>query len=307
MDPPAEQVRREITEYARTRSASGDIFVFYFSGHGLPVGHADLGLCMTDTQIHPFSGAPLPLSLVTISEVLATLSAADVIPVFIIDACYSAIAARTLSIPAHVAVDSARRELQSAAGSRYALVAACAEYETARDSRDGGIFTIALERTVRERLRTPKPETFSLRQIFPELERTLGAQSEDSRPRLFLGDTLPDFPLVRDPEHRPQRWVFGSYYGDLLRALLQEGPPYEIAVSEIVSVAGNSAYGNHRKLSQAPWDFLEDAGPRRRRLSDRGRRFAAGEFSIPSALIFDGSAGSFVADPQARQIHIGDL
>jgi len=88
-NPTSDELRSHIGTYILGRSAPGDILVFYFSGHGVSVGSTDFGFCTVDTLIHPGPNTVLPLTVVTFSDLLETLSVMGVIPVFIIDACYS--------------------------------------------------------------------------------------------------------------------------------------------------------------------------------------------------------------------------
>jgi len=98
-DPDSNEFRQTINEYVLSRSVDGDILILYFSGHGVAIGRDDFGFCTTDTIIHPVSGVVLPLSVVKFSEILQSVNTANVIPVIIIDACYSGIAGNYLRFP----------------------------------------------------------------------------------------------------------------------------------------------------------------------------------------------------------------
>src|SRR3990172_8819933 len=91
LNPDSGELRQFLNEYLMGRSAEGDILIFYFSGHGVSIGRDDFGFCTTDTIIHPTSHVVLPLSVIKFSEILSSINLANVIPVFIIDACYSGI------------------------------------------------------------------------------------------------------------------------------------------------------------------------------------------------------------------------
>ncbi len=71
VDPSSSELRKFISEYVVSRSADGDILVFYFSGHGVPIGRDDFGFCTKDTAIHTLTGVTLPLSVVKFSELLS--------------------------------------------------------------------------------------------------------------------------------------------------------------------------------------------------------------------------------------------
>ena len=100
-NPAAEDLRSAINFYVINRPARGDILLFYFSGHGVPIGHNDFGFCTIDTYIHPEENSVLPLSVVKFSDILSSLSILGITPVIIVDACYSGIAGRTLTISSH--------------------------------------------------------------------------------------------------------------------------------------------------------------------------------------------------------------
>ena len=95
-DPTVSDLAKAINEYTLERSAGGDILIFYFSGHGVPIGRDDFGFCTTDTVVHPVEQAALPLTVVKYSELIRTIDIANIVPVIIIDACYSGVAGRSL-------------------------------------------------------------------------------------------------------------------------------------------------------------------------------------------------------------------
>ncbi|MCJ7434350.1 MAG: caspase family protein, partial [Anaerolineales bacterium] len=74
LNPSSAELRQQITNYVLGRSASGDILIFYFSGHGIALGSMDFGFCTVDTNIHPGAGSVLPFTLVKFSEIMASLS-----------------------------------------------------------------------------------------------------------------------------------------------------------------------------------------------------------------------------------------
>jgi hypothetical protein len=96
LNPDSAELRQFLCEYILGRSAENDILFLYFSGHGIPIGRDDFGFCTTDTIVHPLTELPLSLSVVKFSEILNSINIANVIPIIIIDACYSGIAGRKL-------------------------------------------------------------------------------------------------------------------------------------------------------------------------------------------------------------------
>ena len=94
-DPTVQQLKSRLLEFAMGCSGTGDIVVFYFSGHGAVLGGNEFRLCLKDTMIRQDTASFLPLSTISFSEVAETLTAANVHPVFIIDACFSGSAGRS--------------------------------------------------------------------------------------------------------------------------------------------------------------------------------------------------------------------
>ena len=92
-NPTVNQFRKAISEYALSRSARGDILIFYFSGHGTVLGANDFAFCLKDTSTGTDECKILSLSTVSFRDVIQTLSLVDVFPVFIIDTCFSGLTA----------------------------------------------------------------------------------------------------------------------------------------------------------------------------------------------------------------------
>ena len=63
INPDSNKLRNSLNEYVTNRSAPGDVIIFYFSGHGIPVGQNDFGFCTSDSRIHDVTGSILPLSV----------------------------------------------------------------------------------------------------------------------------------------------------------------------------------------------------------------------------------------------------
>jgi hypothetical protein len=151
-NPTSSELRQILNEYTIGRSADGDILIFYFSGHGVSIGRDDFGFCTRDTIVHTQTGVTLPLSVVKFSELLHSLSIVNVMPVIIIDACYSGIAGRTLNIPAVEAISSMQHEVHSKYASSYALLCSCTDNQTSVDTSFGGVFSRCLYELANEGL-----------------------------------------------------------------------------------------------------------------------------------------------------------
>ena len=140
LNPSSDDLRSKINTYTLGRAAPGDILVFYFSGHGISIGRADFGFCVIDTQIHPGQNTVLPFTVVKFSDILESLSVMGVIPVIIIDACYSGVAGKVL-IPPHDAIVQIHNGIRRSAASNYALLCSCSEFQSSSDSPKGGVFS----------------------------------------------------------------------------------------------------------------------------------------------------------------------
>jgi hypothetical protein len=140
LDPTSEELRSRINSYTLGRSASGDILLFYFSGHGVSIGRDDFGFCTTDTVSHPGVDTALPFTVVKFSDLLATISIMGIIPIVIIDACYSGSAGSALISP-HEAISTMHNEIEKTNASNHALLCSCSDLQSSLDSPTGGLFS----------------------------------------------------------------------------------------------------------------------------------------------------------------------
>lgn len=289
-NPSSSELRKFIIEYVVSRSADGDILIFYFSGHGVPIGRDDFGFCTTDTTIHTLSGVTLPLSVVKFSELLSSIHVANIIPVIIIDACYSGMAGKSLSIPAIEVISGLQHQVHSLEASKYALLCSCADDQLSTDTAHGGVFsghliTIASMGFPSDEVKKP---VLSLQDIFQKLSEMVLRDTGNSTPRLYLGPTLPEFPLVKNRQYVPRRYSLSPSYISIMKALWHSGKERNLSPKEIGDICGNGAYCNHNKLSFAPWGFVETVlSTRKRRLTTRGRQFLLGTLEVPKTVILD--------------------
>lgn len=175
-DPDSNKFRQIINEYVLSRSADGDILILYFSGHGVAIGRDDFGFCTTDTIVHPNSKVVLPLSVVKFSEILQSVNTANVIPVIIIDACYSGIAGRFLEVPSIEAISTIQNRIHTVAASSYALLCSCSELEPSMDTLEGGVFSNHLVEIITDGIDKSNEDasTLTLHDVFNTLsERVL--------------------------------------------------------------------------------------------------------------------------------------
>jgi site-specific DNA-methyltransferase (adenine-specific) len=280
-NPRAEELRTAVLDYATSRSARGDVLVFYFSGHGCVLGETEFGFCTTDSQKSD-DGSMLPLSVVGFRDIVRTLAAVDVHPVFIVDACFSG-----------AMITAAMQDsLHQNAGAAYAFLCSSYEATPSIDTSKGGAFTTALHDAARAGRSDPEGKRhryLMLKDLSGPVQDALG-RAGNPLSRCYLGPDLPSIPIVKNVGYQPLRYLFSSYFDTLIEYLWNSGDPRPIKVKDIAEKIGNGAYGNHRKLSLPPWDLVEDgANAGARQLTARGKRYACGKLSIPQVIEQDPS------------------
>lgn len=305
-NPTVEDLRSAVVKFALDRSAKGDILVFYFSGHGTVLANNEFGLCLKDTRIRPDGGGCLPLSVLSFDDILRTLTAADVHPVFIVDACFSGKAGQNEQ---NKVVEAMHDDVHRAAASSYGLLCACYAEALAHDTADGGAFTKALYEIAASGLAdgTHRQKRFlQLSDFSRPLQQRLTAAGFPLS-KLYLGPDLPEFPLARNVGFQPRTETLMGYHRQTLELLWAGGKDLTVSLTEILKKIGQSAYGNHSKLSLIPWHLVEDGDDtKHRRLTDRGRKFMAGKLKVPEIIEKDAN-GEWKAASGARQVGPTDI
>jgi len=312
LDPDLQELEQAITGYALSRSRANDILVFYYSGHGLPIGRNDFGLCVTNTRVHPQKERVLPLSVLKVSDLMRTLYLAEVVPIIIIDACYSGMAVQVL--PYEDALAGVERQIYQLMASKYALLCACADDQEVEDADFASVFTNYLYDVASEGIRgtklKPSRPYLGLKDIFPQLDARIAGYTGAYSPRLYLSPSLPEFPFSRNPKYRPNTYSFSNQDACIIRKLWSDGKNREILVGDFAELCGKGAYGNHKKMSLAPWQLVETVPgsyPKKRRLTARGVRFARGKSTIPKTIIKEPGAEDFVAVEDTELVRITDF
>lgn len=304
-DPTSTVLKKKINEYVLDRSADGDILVFYFSGHGVAIGRDDFGFCTTDTVIHPISKMALPFSVVKFSEIMQSLNAANVIPVFIIDACYSGIAGKTLQIPPVDVISTIQNQVHTLSASSYALLCSCSELQATLDTPDGGIFSSQLFTTLKDGLdkNESNESVLTLQDIYNKLYENVLRNASDQIPRMYLGNTLPRFAFSLNSKHKIKSLVLSPFYVSILQALWNNGKERSLTPDEISTYCGKGAYGNHSKLRLTPWLLVEKIpNSKNLRLSKRGKLFMQNKLKIPHKITKDPKNGKWIYLPETRQV-----
>jgi hypothetical protein len=310
IDPDSSTLRVNINDYVISRSAQGDVFIFYFSGHGTPIGQSDFGFCTSDARIHLATDVVLPLTVLRFRDLIDSLRVMNITPVIIIDACYSGIVGSAIDISTSTTIGNMQREITRQNASNYALLCSCSDRQVSIGNNNGGIFSQAIYNVLNEGLSTHRPEksVVYLQDIFPQLINRVNSLATDSTPQLFLGETIPGIPFVKNVGYTPQSYRFQPYLAEIITSLWNEGNEREFSRDEILSNIGRGAYGNHRKLSFIGWSLLED-NPQsgKRRLTEKGRQFAQGKIKIPDEVIYDSIINDYIASPNATLIDIKSI
>jgi hypothetical protein len=314
INPTSDDLRAIISHYTSERTALGDVLVFYFSGHGVPVGHQDFGFCTVDTQILAGQNVALPLTMFRFSELLVALSVVDVTPVIIIDACYSGRAVDAI-IPSSTIITSMHEKMKNSNASNYALLCSCSEFQTSINiPHVGGMFSTGLVEIGKRGDPNLSDDVIGLVEIFGPLRRFVEANADDSSPRLYLGETLINIPLFRNVSFSGKRLIaeqsysFVGHLKSIVLALWNEGYPRALRPGEILEVCGRGAYGNHSKLSFAPWQLVETCPEsKKRRLTEKGLLFVQGSVKIPKTIKTDAVRGIWIPSPGSPEISIDDL
>ncbi len=303
-NPSSSDLRKAITEWIYSRGAPNDILVFYFSGHAVPLGYQDIGLCTTETIIHSLSGLPIQTSLISLREIVSSIASIKADPIIILDTCFSGKAGGTIQI----ALEEMRKIVQSEAGSAYALMASCNSLESSTENGGQGVFSKILVDTCRTGMDSINEPFLSLSDLHPFIRQELEKSVYDMLPQLFVGDTLPKFGFVQNIGYAPRMEKFTPYFIECLMYLWNNGSPRTVRTSEIRDNLNAGVYGNNSKLKLEPWGLMENAeSSRTRKLTERGIQFMKGELEIAQEIIKDVESNLWKPAPTARMISIKDF
>ena len=307
IDPDSAQLRKAIIDYAMGRSAKNDILLFYFSGHGLPIGNFDLGFCTTDTQVHPTFKIPIPLNLVRFRDIVETLAAVQVDPVFIIDACFSGQAGEMINI----VYSELKRTIQADTGSSYALLCSSAKNEETPDHYSGGQFSELLISVAKKGIGAAqmRKSELSLNDLYPKLKEEVERTIEIGT-KLFIGDTLPDFGFVRNTQYKPRTESLGPHKNTLL-TLWNNGSPKVFSINELQK-KGSTIHTTYSKLDYKPgWGLLDKVGSNKRgkqiQLNPLGCAFMRNEIELPYNIQKCPNSEEWKAAPRTRMVKFKDI
>jgi hypothetical protein len=306
-NPSSYDFRETIINFSLARSARGDILIVYFSGHGAITGFNNFVFCLRDTAARSDDSGVLPLSSVNFRDVVQTLTSADVLPIFIIDACFSSSASPyNYQMITSAMQDTLHRNISGA----YGLLASTSPESASFDTAFGGVFTRKLHSLVINGLDDDTNRhlpLLTLQNITSPLQNEL-ATAGFPLSRSYLGPDLPFVPISRNPGYEPDSESFSPYMAKIVHYLWNEGKPREAKISEFVENIGPGAYANHSKLSLKPWDLLKDCEQNSfRELTVKGKQFAKGELSIPRRIIKNTERKEWVPDPETDYVSISEI
>lgn len=306
-NPTSARFREAILDYAQSRSARGDILLFYFTGHGCVLDANTFGFCLTDTRLGVEGRGVLPLSVVPFSEVLQTLATYDVHPIFILDACFSSMTAPQGD---SLVANNLQNAMRAAKSETFALIASSGSRSTSIDTSIGGVFTQSLYLIIKNGLSggSGKLQPFiTLKELASPLQELL-AQEGHPLSRCYVGDDLPLVPIARNSTYTPQTERFSPYMKQIVEYLWNNGSPREVQISDLITTVGRGAYGNHTKLGYQPWNLLEYGKVKKiRKLTSQGMKFAQGNHKIPRVIIRDLNTWEWQAAPDTDYIRITDV
>lgn len=307
INPDSHTFRKAIVDYAYDRSSRGDILILYFTGHRCVIPGSTFGFCLADTRLNYNSSGVLPLSVVDIKPVIKTLSAVDVLPVFIIDACFSSSAAPNGDTGAAHSIETSLKESYS---DTFGFLASSNSQAFSLDSPSGGLFTSAIYNLVQRGLtgstnkRSPYIPLDELSAPLNHELTVLGAPL----PRCFVGASLPTLPIAKNISFQPQSERFTPYMKKIIELLWKNGTPKIVSIAVFGAEISPGAYANHSKLSYTPWQLVEDGGSNKlRRLTSRGEEFAAGILQIPKEIIKDHRTGDWIPASLIGEVGINDI
>ena len=302
---PCSVARDTLIEFVAGRSAANDILLFYFSGHGVPIGNNDLGLCMVDSQVHQGLNVPISLSMIRFSELVETLAAVKVDPIVILDACYSGYA----GVQMHQVFSVLNGTIQAGTGSAYALLCSSTKNEATLDLGISSSFSKVLARVAKQGLgdaTNRNKGVIYLHDLFPRLRSEVEA-TIDIEAQLFIGKTLPEFGFVRNSQFRLRSESLTKGHKTALLGFWNGGNPRDVTVAELQKL-GSTVHTTYGKLRYAPaWALIEYLDSKSRRLTERGKQFLEGNLKIPYTIVRKADSQDWEPAENTRYVGISEM
>ena len=311
INPTSSELRSEILNFADDRRARGDIVIFYFSGHGSVLGGREFVLCTKDSRFNSLieGGGILSTSSVLFKDIIYTFLSVDVIPVFILDSCFSS----TVALAGNLQLDQINQIVQNDGyifGNTYTMLCSSSTDVESKDTPDGGVFTIRLHETIQNGIKTGVYRNKPLLNITDITNPLTESLSKDGYvlPRIFFGPQVPQIAICKNTGYQPETESFPPSYRKIIEHIWNSGNPKEILIDELGNKLGRGVYSNHSKLSLQPWGLLEDGQTEKyRKLTERGKLFAQGRLAIPKRIMKDPQTWEWVPDPRSHFVYINDV
>lgn len=299
--------RNIIVEFTHSRSATGDILIFYFFGHGAVLKNGEFYFCTKDT-INGIKDSLLPLSAISFREVVNTLSSVDVIPCFIIDSCFSGTSINTTNINIGLNLEY---QLNQSLGNSYAILASSGSDSYSYERTQGSIFTSALVEIMENGLHNHRNHEFiSISNISKYVNEKLIREGAPLI-RLDIGKTFPNLHLCRNRlfSNKIRRERFVPSYKPLFEFMWNNGNPRGFTPDEIRQDMP-SAYGNNRKFMYI-WgllkeEFIQDNG-KKRVLSQKGIEFCQNRIPIYDEMILIEDTNLWQPSEVAKLVYFKDI
>ncbi len=303
-DPTSSELRDHINHLTVSNAGKKcEYLVFYFSGHGVSIGIDDYGFCTKDTMF--YEGDVLPLSLVKFSDFIYTCAISNIIPIIIIDACYSGLVSRQLPISHTNLFTFMNKEITNRGISNYALLTSSGPWQISQDAKTGGIFSHYLIHFANEGDSSQKNKPLlSLGDLEPKIKRKVSSYTQGTTPVSLKTNILTEFPFVKNTKYSPTNYSFGPQLYDFLQYLWDNGNLRTLSHEEIRSAFKAGLYSNHKKLTYPVWGLTEYVPGEKDviQLTSRGKNFCLGKESIPKRIIKDYITNEYIPDPNTSLI-----
>jgi hypothetical protein len=300
------EVQNTIVNYVYERSARGDKIIFYFSGHGAVLGNGDLYLCTKDTRKGFGGNGFLPLSALSMREIIQTLSNADILPCFIIDACFSGTSININKINFGVTLEYLANQTL---GNSYAILASSGSDSFSLGDSEGGYFTNAIFDISQSGLPNNIEDKFvTIQNITKPLNEILAVKGAPLS-RLHIGKSFPNLPLCKNIyfEEKIRKERFIHSYKPIFEHIFRNGSPQPFSPSELRSKYP-SAYGNSTKMIYI-WGLLEKihGDGNLRHLTQKGLLFVQNKISIPKVMILHPSTKDWIPAEDTKYIYYDEV
>lgn len=310
-NPSSSELRKELLNFADKRRSRGDIVIFYFSGHGSVLGGREFVLCTKDSRFNNSleGGGILSTSSVLFKDIVYTFLSVDVIPIFILDSCFSS----TVALADNIQLDQINQIVQNDAfifGNMYTMLCSSSTDVESKDTPEGGLFTIRLFEAIQNGINSVYYRNKPLLNIsditIPLTERL--SKDGYALPRSFFGPQVPQIAICKNTGYQPETETFPASYCKIIEYIWNEGNPREVLIDELGNKLGRGVYSNHSKLSLQPWGLLEDGQSiKHRKLTERGKLFALGRLAVPKKIMKDPNTWEWIPDPKSGLIFIKDI